>query len=265
MFSLEGKVAVITGAASGIGKAAAMRFSKAGAHVVAADIEDASEVAEVTGGIFVRTDVSRESDVENLMEVAARRFGRITTVINNAGIGGEAVLVEGIGQEALDRCLSVNLKGVIWGIKHAVPHMREGGSIINTSSYAGLYGTPSYGMYVATKAAVIGITRTAALELAQRGIRVNCVCPGTCETPMMEKEEARIELALTSYLYPLGRACKPEEVAALYHYLASDEAAFITGQAISIDGGMSAGPSLNVIIPLYEKITSETLDIEDFK
>ncbi len=159
----------------------------------------------------------------------------------------------------------MNLKGVIWGIKHCVPHMTDGGSIINTSSYAGLFGTPSYGEYVVTKAAVIGITRTAALELAQRGIRVNCVCPGTCDTPMMEKEEARIELALSSYLHPLGRAGKPEEVAALYHYLASDEAAFVTGQAISIDGGMSAGPSLNVIIPLYEKITSQTLDIEDFK
>ncbi len=265
MFSLEGKIAVITGAASGIGKATAVRFAKAGANVVLADTQDASHVAEMTGGLFVRTDVSSESDVKNLMDSTAARFGKITTVINNAGIGGQAVLVEGIEEEPLDNCLSVNLKGVIWGIKHAVPHMTEGGSIINTSSYAGLYGTPSYGMYVATKAAVIGITRTAALELAQRKIRVNCICPGTCETPMMETEKAKIELALTSYLHPLGRAGKPEEVAALYHYLASDEAAFVTGQAISIDGGMSAGPSLNVIIPLYERVTSETLNIDDFK
>ncbi len=264
MFSLEGKVAVVTGAASGLGKATALRFARAGARVVLADINDASEVAEEAGGIYVQTDVSREEQVRKMLQRAVDEYGKLTTVVNNAGVNGEALTVDAITEEALHQCIDVNLKGVLWGIKHAVPLIEDGGSIMNTSSYAGLFGTPTYGAYVISKAAIIGLTRTAALELAPRGVRVNCICPGTADTPMSYVEGAEIELKLASMLQPLGRLAQPEEIAALYHFLASDESAFITGVAIPIDGGMSAGPSLGVIGPLYEKIFSEQLDMSKF-
>ncbi len=265
MFSLQGKVAVVTGAASGLGKATALRFARAGAKVVLADIADASGVAREAGGVYVRTDVSVEEQVKDLMQAAVEEYGMLTTVVNNAGISGEMSTVDGISREAIDKALDVNFKGVLWGIKHAVPRIEDGGSIMNTASYAGLLGTPTYGVYVASKAAIIAITRTAALELAPRGIRVNCICPGTADTPMAYVEGAEIELKLSCMLQPLGRLIQAEEVAALYHFLASDDCAMITGQAIAIDGGMSAGPSLGVIGPLYEKIFNDTLKIEDFK
>ena len=265
MFSLEGKVAVVTGAASGIGRATALRFARAGAKVVIADISDAADVAKEAGGIFAKTDVSSEEQVKSLMETAAAEYGPITTVVNNAGMGGEGLLVEAMTEESVDAAMNVNFKGALWGIKHATPNMADGGSIMNTASYAGLYGTPSYGSYVFSKAAIIALTKTAALELALRWIRVNCVCPTTVDTPMAYVEGAEVELELASYLQPLGRLIKAEEVAALYHFLASDESAMITGQAIPIDGGMTAGPSLGVIMPLYEKIASETINLEDFK
>lgn len=261
MFSLQGKVAVITGGASGFGKATAVRFSQAGAKVVVADIKDASDVAKETRGIYVKTDVSQEDQVKNLMDRAVAEFGKLNIVVNNAGISGETLLVENISAEALDKAFNVNFKGVLWGIKHAAACMADGGSIMNTASYAGLFGTPMYGIYVVCKSAIIGITKTAALELAPRGIRVNCICPGTCDTPMAyEGGAVEIELKLATKLQPLGRLGKSEEIAALYHFLASDESAFITGQAISIDGGMSAGPSLGVIMPLYEMIAGQKVE-----
>lgn len=265
MFSLEGKVAVVTGAASGIGKATALRFARAGAEVVCADVNDAGGVAEEAGGMFLKTDVSKEDQVQKLMEATASQYGKITTVVNNAGIGGtESVFVEAMREEDVDLLFNVNFKGVLWGIKHAVPHMSEGGSIMNTSSYAGLLGTPSYGGYVMSKAAIIGITRTAALELGGRNIRVNCICPTTVDTPLAHIEGAEVELAVSSKLQAIERIATAEETAALFHFLASDESAFITGQAIAIDGGMSAGPSLGVAMILYEKLASGTLDISDF-
>jgi 3alpha(or 20beta)-hydroxysteroid dehydrogenase len=261
MFSLAGKVAVVTGGASGIGEATARRFAQAGAKVVIGDLDDASVLAKEIGGIALRADVSREGDVENLLESAVRQFGRLDVVVNNAGVGSGAFLAS-LTEQELDANLSVNLKGVVWGIKHAAPRIAAGGSIMSTSSLAGLMGTPSYGAYVASKAAIIGITKTAALELAPRGIRVNCVCPGTIDTPMSRSDEAGVEYRLAGLLHPLGRMGRPEEVAALFHFLASDESAFITGQAIAIDGGMSAGPSLGVIGPLYQMVAGEKLPIE---
>jgi len=265
MFSLEGKVAVVTGAASGIGRATALRFARAGADVVCADINDASEVAAEAGGIYVQTDVSREDQVSSLMEKTASRYGKVTTVVNNAAAGGtEAQFVEAITEDQLDLANNVNLKGVVWGIKHSVPLMTEGGSIMNTASYAGLFGTPSYGTYVASKAAIIAITRTAALELGGRSIRVNCICPTTVDTPMAYVEGVEVELAVTSKLQSIERIASAEEAAALFHFLASEESAFITGQAIALDGGMSAGPSLGAVTILYEKLASGTLDVSDY-
>jgi 3alpha(or 20beta)-hydroxysteroid dehydrogenase len=257
-FSLEGKVAVVTGGASGIGEATARRFARAGARVVTGDVADASAVAKATDGLFVRTDVSRESDVESLLEAAVGAYGRLDVVVNNAGIGAGSFLAT-LSEQDLDANLNVNLKGVVWGIKHAAARIADGGSIMSTASLAGLIGAPSYGAYVASKAAVIGITRTAALELAPRRIRVNCVCPGTIDTPMARTPEGDVEWRLAGLLHPLGRTGRPEEVAALFHFLASDESAFITGQAIAIDGGLSAGPGLGVIGSLYQKLAGEEL------
>jgi 3alpha(or 20beta)-hydroxysteroid dehydrogenase len=258
MFSLEGKVAVVTGGASGIGEATARRFAEAGAKVAIGDLRDASTTAKQIGGLAVRTDVSREGEVENLLESALREFGRLDVVVNNAGVGAGGFLA-GLSERDLDATLAVNLKGTVWGIKHAAPRISDGGSIMSTASVAGLNGAPSYGAYVAAKAAIIGITKTAALELAPRRVRVNCVCPGSIDTPMMA-DDTGVEYRLAGVLHPIGRMGTAKEVAALFHFLASDESAFITGQAIAIDGGMSAGPGLGMIGALYEKIAGEALE-----
>lgn len=265
MFSLKDKVAVITGAASGLGKATAERFAKAGAKVVIADIQDGSDVAKSTGGIYVKTDVSKESEVKALMESAAEKFGKIDIVINNAGTEGVAGMVTDIKEEDLDKGININLKGVLWGIKHAVPHMTGGGSIINTASYAGAFGTPTYGIYVITKASIIALTKTAALELAPMKIRVNAICPSTMDTPMAYVEGAEIELKVSTMLQAIERLGTPEEAAALFHFLAAEESAFITGQAIMLDGGLSAGPALGMVGVLYEKAAGESLDLNSLK
>jgi len=249
MFSLKDKVAVVTGGASGIGKATVLRFSRAGAKVLLADIQDGSEVAAQAGGVFVKTDVSKEKEVKALMEAAVSQYGKLDIVVNNAGIG-EGNEIKDISESEFDRIINVNTKGVLWGMKHAAPLISYGGSIINTSSYAGVACFPSYGSYSASKAAVIALTKTAALELAPRGVRVNAVCPGTIDTPINQGPMAEVELALATHIHPLRRLGQPEEVAALFHFLASDECTFITGLAIPIDGGLSAGIGMGVIEPM---------------
>jgi NAD(P)-dependent dehydrogenase (short-subunit alcohol dehydrogenase family) len=253
MFSLKDKVAVITGAASGIGLATALRFSKAGAKLVLADIKENDEIGKATGGIFVRTDVSSEKQIQDLMEAAVSHFGKLDVVVNNAGIAGTMGEIADIEQTGFDLVQNVNVKGVLWGIKHGAKHIAGGGSIINTASYAGLSAFPGYGSYTASKCAVIGLTKTAALELAPRGIRVNCVCPGTIDTPI-NVGAGELELALTSYLTPLGRIGLPEEVASLIHFLASDDSSYMTGLAIPIAGGISAGIGLGIIGGLCEML-----------
>ncbi len=243
MFSLEGKVAVITGGAGGIGQATVRRFASAGAQVVVADVNDAQALAEEVAGLFVQTDVSDEAQVEALMNAAAAAYGRIDVMINNAGIPVGGAAIAAVAADDVRRSFGTNALGAVYGIKHAVPHMHEGGAIINTASLAGLQGMYGSVPYVAAKFAVVGITKTAALELAGRGIRVNCVCPGNIDTPMGASPEFA---AVTNAMTPLGRPGRPEEIAALFHFLASDDCSYITGQAISIDGGMTAGPSLRL-------------------
>jgi 3alpha(or 20beta)-hydroxysteroid dehydrogenase len=257
MFSLAGKVAVVTGGASGIGAATVRRFARAGARVVIGDVADAREIAREIDGLALTTDVSREAEVERLLETALRTYGRLDVVVSNAGIGAGGFLAE-LREADLDANLSVNLKSVVWGIKHAAPRIADRGSIMSTASLAGVIGVPSYGAYVASKAAIIGITKTAALELAPRGVRVNCVCPATIDTPMARNDAGSVEARIAELLHPLGRMGQPEEVAALFHVLAADESAFITGQAIAIDGGLSAGPGLAMVAALSEKAGSSS-------
>lgn len=218
-------------------------------------------MADEAKGIYCKTDVSVEDNVKDLMESTVSKFGKIDIIVNDAGIGGQEGFIQDITNDGIDEALNVNLKGNLWGIKHGGRLILDGGSIINTASYSGLFGTPTYGVYVASKFAVVGMTRTAALELAPRGVRVNCICPGTVDTPMACVEGAEIELKLSSLLMPLGRLATSDEVAALFHFLASDESAFITGAAIPIDGGMSAGPGLNMIEALYQVVTGEQLNL----
>ena len=255
MFSLKGKNAVITGGASGIGLATVRRLAEAGASVVIADISDATELAKEVGGQFIETDVTQEEQVKALMDKTAETYGRIDILINNAGgLGGMPNFISQLPAEDFESEFKLNLMGVVFGIKHVIDHMTNGGSIVNTSSIGGVQGGPTYAPYVAAKAGVIGVTKTAALELAARNIRVNCVCPGTVDTPAIYGEGVEAELKIATMMMPLGRLCKSEEVAALFHFLVADDCSFISGQAICIDGGMTAGVSMGLVMPLLENL-----------
>jgi 3alpha(or 20beta)-hydroxysteroid dehydrogenase len=250
MFSLAGKTAVITGAASGIGRATAERFAAAGAGVVLADLADATDLASRLGGTFVQTDVSDESAVAALMSHASARYGRIDVAVNNAGITGEGPLAEADTGE-FERMIRINMMSVVYGLKHAAPHMTAGGSIINTSSLAGLTGFPAYGAYAASKAAVVSLTKVAAMEYGPLGIRVNAICPSSVDTPMLAAQPGgEIEAAVTRIASPLGRIIAAEDIAALMHFLAADDCPVISGQALSIDAGALAGLSLAAVSAL---------------
>lgn len=246
-FSLLDKVAVITGGGSGIGLATAKRFVKAGARVVIANRRDSSALAQDFGADYVRTDVGNESDIQKLVEFTVRKHGRIDVMINNAGYGQVGRTALDMDEQTLDQHLQTNLYGVMHGMKHAAPHMPKGSSIINVASIAGLMGVPTYGAYVASKFAVIGLTRTAAIELASLGIRVNCVCPGTIDTPINQAGGADAELEIVKSLAPQGRIGQPEEVAALIHFLAAGDCGYLTGESIVVDGGWLAGPAITAM------------------
>jgi len=251
-FSLQGKVAVITGGGSGIGLATAKRFVKAGATVVIANRRDSSALASSFGAEYVHADVCKEADVEKLMDGVASQHGRIDIVVNNAGYGQVGMTCADVTEAAMQAHLQPNVLGVMFGTKHGVKHMPRGGAIVNVSSLGGIIGIPGYGAYVATKFAVVGMTKTAALELAPQGIRVNSVCPGTIDTPINHQGGADAELELVKIIAPLGRIGEPEEVAALIHCLAAPDCGYVTGEAVVIDGGWAAGPS----IALFEKLAA---------
>ena len=248
MFDLSGKVAVITGGASGIGRAAAERFAAAGATVVLGDVADASALAEAVGGSFVRTDVSSEDDVAALMAHAAELRGRIDICVNNAGITvTEAPIAETAGDE-LRRAVDINTMGVFFGLKHAPAHMPAGGAIVNTASLAAVIGFPTYAAYAASKAAIVSLTMTAAIELGPLGIRVNAICPSSVDTPMLAAQEGgELEAAIARQAAPLGAIVAPEHIAALMHFLAADDCPLVSGQAINVDGGVTAGISTGII------------------
>jgi NAD(P)-dependent dehydrogenase (short-subunit alcohol dehydrogenase family) len=250
---LEQRVAVITGAGSGIGQAMARLFAREGAHILAADVNEsaAQETARMIteAGGTCRTfavDVSRPEQVRAMIDAAMAAFGRIDILCNNAGIGSTTDVVE-CEPEEWDRVMTVNVKSVYLGCKYAIPHMLEqgGGVIVNTASVAGMVGLPKRASYSASKGAVIALTRQVAVEYVEQGIRVNCLCPGTVDSPWVGRllQQAGDPVAARQALVarqPLGRLGTPDEIAAAALYLVSDDAAFITGTGLVIDGGLTA-------------------------
>lgn len=249
MFELTGKVAVMTGGASGIGLATAQRFAKAGATVVIADLADCAELAAELGGSFQRTDVSSESDVGALIDHAVTTHGRVDIMVNNAGVLGPGSGVLADSMDDIRGVIDVNLIGVIHGIKAAAQVMKPGAVIVNTASMAGLVGFPGISAYAATKHGVIGYTKAAAIELGPKGIRVNCVCPTGVSTPFIadapEDHWAVVSQSLANQ--HVNRLATAEEVAAAIHFLASDDASMINGNALEVDGGMHVGLSVQLI------------------
>ncbi len=244
MFNLEGKTAYVTGAAGGIGHAVARRFCQAGAKVVITDISDASQVAKQMGAHFLSVDVSDEIQVAESLQKAESLIGKLDIVVNNAGIGEVGQTLEESEQAVIERTTKINQWGVLYGLKHAPKHMNDGGSIINTASMAAFISMIATGIYSATKAAVVSMTSMSALELGARGIRVNAVCPGYIATALGSGDEG---MDLCEALTALGRVGKTEDLVGIYHFLASDDSSYLTGQALKVDGGWSCGPSSAIL------------------
>ena len=249
--SLAQKVALVTGGASGIGHACVEALARAGARVVVADVDGArgakvvKQLARAGGRVcFVPADIRRTADVEALIEATLRRFGRLDCALNNAGVDGARAQTAAYPEAIWDEVMAVNLKGVFLCLKHELVVMAEQkrGVIVNMASVAGLTGFVGHCAYTAAKHGVVGLTRTAALEYAKTGIRVNAVCPSYTQTPMLEQVAKRIPGLKTrlAAIAPLGRLCTAGEIADAVLYLFSDAAAFITGQTLVMDGGILA-------------------------
>ncbi|WP_425642240.1 SDR family NAD(P)-dependent oxidoreductase [Marinomonas gallaica] len=239
MFSLEGMNALITGGTSGIGLATARRFAAAGARVAIVGRRDATGLAEELNGIFLQADVTNEDQLRACFEAAEARLGKLDIIMNNAGIENSGPTIAEQSADEFQRILDINVKAVYNGLRFAPQHMNDGGSIINTSSDVSKVGYPGYGQYSATKSAVCSLTRVAAMELVPRKIRVNAICPASVWTEMLTPDHP--EVLMTERTSPMGRVGHPEEVAALCHFLAAPDCSYLTGQSISVDGGLSAG------------------------
>jgi NAD(P)-dependent dehydrogenase (short-subunit alcohol dehydrogenase family) len=246
-----GKVALVTGAGSGIGRASASVFAREGAKVVVADVvveggEETVGLIKRVGGeaMFVRADVSKAAEVEALVNTIVAAYGRLDCAHNNAGIAGKAFTIADDTEENWDRIIAINLKGVWLCMKYEIPQMLKqgGGAIVNTASDAGLIGLRRGGSYVASKHGVVGLTKTAALEYAKAGIRVNAVCPGPIDTPMLQQGASRRPQIIEKMVaaQPGGRLGRPEEIAEAAVWLCSDAASFVTGLPMPVDGGYMA-------------------------
>src|ERR1700690_329840 len=251
---LQNKVALITGGTTGIGRAAAVLFAKAGAKVVIsgrreAEGKETTDLVRAAGGesLFVKGDASKAAEVESLVKKTVEKFGRLDVAFNNAGVEGKWVPIVEQSEEDWDRVIDINLKGVWLSLKYELRQMLKqghGGAIVNMSSVAGRIGSAGAATYVASKHGVIGLTKTAALENAHNGIRVNAVCPAVIEPPMADRAFA--EPAFNKFvlgLHPLGRFGKSDEIAEAVVWLLSDRASFVTGESLVLDGGFLAGPN----------------------
>jgi NAD(P)-dependent dehydrogenase (short-subunit alcohol dehydrogenase family) len=247
----ENKVALVTGAASGLGLATAKAFAEAGAAVALADIDEkaaqvAAEELKSTGHtvVAIRCNVADEADVAAMVHQAVSAFARLDAAFNNAGIHAPVAETADVEGDHFDRVIAVNLRGIFNCMKHELRYMREQGSgvIVNCSSQSGFVGIPGLGAYTASKHGVIGLTKAAALEYAPKGIRINAVCPGTTETPMVkgliDREPGRLDAVIKDI--PLGRMGHPEEIASAVLWLCSPAASFMVGQTITPDGGYCA-------------------------
>ena len=251
MSRLDNKVAIVTGSGSGIGKASAILFAKEGAKVTVScrTIETGEEVVRTIkkgGGeaIFVRTDVSKVEDVKRMIRVTVDTYGRLDVIFNNAGIQGDIVYTADLTEEGWDKIIDINLKGVWLGMKYAIPEMLKtgGGSIINTASICAMEAVRGDPCYSASKGGIIALSRVTAIEYVTKNIRVNCINPGPILT-VLQEEIQRLDPKSFNQMVaeiPMGRLGKPEEVAQLALFLASDESSYITGSAFLIDGGVTA-------------------------
>ncbi len=241
-FTLLNKAAIVTGGASGIGLAIARRFSGSGCQVLIVDRRgDGEAIAQAAKLEFFQADVSDESQVIAMFEAAQQRFGKIDILVSNAGIQPLGVGFDRVTGDLMRRTFEVNVNGVAFGIKHARRWLTDAGRVINIASFVGTFATPAAAVYAPSKAAVIHLTRLGAIELAPRKITVNAVSPGTILTPTVTGIPDNPEIPFVQGRTLLGRLGRPEEVAALCHFLASDDAAYITGQNIIIDGGLTTG------------------------
>lgn len=250
--TLEGKIALVTGAGSGIGRASALAFAREGAQVVVSDVNDGggeetvSQIKQAAGvASFIHTDVSKAVEVDVLIKTTVETYGRLDCAFNNAGIlGSVAVPTHEYPEDIWDRLIDINLKGVWLCMKYEIPEMlkQNAGAIVNMSSIWGLVGAGGFSAYVASKHGVAGLTKTAALECAQSGIRVNAVNPGPVDTPMVQgafAQQPEMENAIITQ-EPAGRLAAPEEVAAAVVWLCSDAASFVVGHTLLVDGGFVA-------------------------
>ena len=249
MKSLENKVAIVTGASSGIGEAIAITFGAAGAKVVVSDINEEGgnsvvEKIKSNGGkaIFIKADTSTAEENEKLVAETVKHFGGLDIAVNNAGIGGPAALTGEYPVEAWDKVIAVNLSGVFYGLRYQIPAIlaNGGGNIINMASVLGQVGTKFSPAYVAAKHGVVGLTKAAAIEYADQKIRINSVGPGYIKTPLLVKHLSEDQMDSLIKQHPIGRLGESQEIAELVLWLASDKASFVTGTYYAADGGLLA-------------------------